>query len=64
VHGSGIKFANWYALEYGTSFSQLVQIGVLTVVRTAEKFCGSENTSFTDYLSQELMKAMMGSSKR
>jgi len=59
-----VKFANWYSFEYGTPFSQLVQIGVLTVIRTAEKFYGSENTNFNDYLSQEIMKAMMGSAKR
>jgi DNA-directed RNA polymerase specialized sigma subunit len=59
-----VKFANWYSFEYGTSFSQLVQIGVLTVIRTAEKFYGSENTDFNNYLSQEIMKAMMVSAKR
>jgi DNA-directed RNA polymerase specialized sigma subunit len=59
-----VKFANWYSFEYGTPFSQLVHIGVLTVIRTAEKFYGSENTNFNDYLSQEIMKAMMGSAKR
>ncbi len=59
-----VKFANWYSFEYGASFSQLVQIGVLTVIRTAEKFYGSENTDFNNYLSQEIMKAMMGSAKR
>ena len=59
-----VKFANWYAFEYGTPFSQLVQIGVYTVVKAAERFYGSVDTSFTDYLSQELMKAMIAFSKR
>lgn len=58
-----IKFANWYALENGMPFSKLVQIGVLTVVKSAERYCSSEKISFADYLSQELMKAMMESSK-
>jgi DNA-directed RNA polymerase specialized sigma subunit len=58
-----VKLANWYALESGMPFSRLVQVGVIAVVRSAERYCDSEKTSFVDYLSQELMKAMMESSK-
>ena len=54
-----VKFANWYALESGMPFSKLIQIGVITVVKSAERYGGSEKTNFVDYLSQELLKAMM-----
>ena len=54
-----VKLAKWYSLENGVPLSQLIQIGVLAVVRAAENFCNSEDISFVDYLCNEVMRAMM-----
>jgi DNA-directed RNA polymerase specialized sigma subunit len=58
-----VKFANWYASESGKPFNQLVQAGVLAVVRSAENFSNSKESSFNDYISQEIMRAMSSSPK-
>jgi len=58
-----IKLAKWYSTESGIPFDQLVQAGVLAVVRSAGNFCNSEESNFNDYISQEIMKAMINLSK-
>jgi DNA-directed RNA polymerase specialized sigma subunit len=58
-----VKFANWHASESGKPFNQLVQSGILAVVKSAENYCNSEKSSFSDYISQEIMRAMSDSSK-
>lgn len=58
-----IKLARWYSTESGLPFDQLVQTGILTVVKSARNFSKSDEVSFNDYISQEIMKAMMNLSK-
>lgn len=58
-----IKLARWYSTESGIPLDQLVQTGILTVVKSAGNFCNSEEDSFNDYISQEIMKAMINLSK-
>lgn len=53
-----VKLANWYALENQKQFSQMVQIGILEVVRAAERFDASQPIEFIDYAAQEIIKAM------
>ncbi len=54
-----IKLARWYSTESGMPLDQLVQIGILTVVKSVGNFCNSKEASFNDYISQEIMKAMI-----
>lgn len=58
-----IKLARWYSVENSVPFPQLVQIGIMAVAKSAESFCGLENVSFIDYISGEVMKAMIRYSK-
>lgn len=54
-----VKLAKWYSFENGVPFSQLVQIGVMAVIRASDSFNISEKIGFVDYLSHEIMKAMI-----
>jgi len=58
-----IKLARWYSVENSVPFPQLVQIGILAIVKAAEDFCSSDDVGFIDYLCGEVMRAMIKYSK-
>lgn len=58
-----VKLANWYSLENSVDFAQMIQVGIMAVIKAAETFNSSEQTNFIDYASQTIVKEMMKSSK-
>ncbi len=58
-----VKLANWYSLENCADFTQMIQVGIMAIIRAAETFNSSKQTNFIDYASQTIVKEMMKSSK-
>lgn len=54
-----LKMAHWYALENGKSFLQMLKIGELAVIKAIEKYDNSMRMGFINYISYEILKAMM-----
>lgn len=58
-----VKLANWYSLENSVEFTQMIQVGIMAVIKAAETFNSSEQINFIDYASQTIIKEMIKSSK-
>jgi len=57
------KMAHWYALENGKSFAQMLKIGEMAVIKAIERFNNSMQIGFANYVSHEILKAMMEESR-
>lgn len=58
-----VKLANWYSIENYVEFAQMVQVGIMAIIKAAESFNSSGQTNFIDYASQIVVKEMIKSSK-
>jgi DNA-directed RNA polymerase specialized sigma subunit len=57
-----VRLAAWHAVETGKPFSQMLRIGISSVVKSAKTFNG-HHTEFSDYLKKEISDAMLKSSR-
>jgi len=55
-----VEVAAGYTTETGRSFSQMVQIGTLAVIKAVNEFHHSQETPFIQHVRCEITKAMEG----
>jgi DNA-directed RNA polymerase specialized sigma subunit len=52
-----INLATWYSTDTEKPFSQMLKVGISSVIKSAKTFCGNHN-EFGAYLEKEISDAM------
>lgn len=56
-----VNLAGMYADETGKPFSEMLQTGIMSIVKSAKNYRNAQEIPFVDYVRQEMIRAMMSS---